>query len=82
MPALLRSIVTPRFSPSSSVALSYFNLAFPMLECYGKHSCMSSPFPIVMLNGTFFFAKRDDLLGLKVAYQNLTLVIIMFTRLF
>ena len=26
-----------------------------MRECLGKHSCMSSPFPIAILNGPFFF---------------------------
>ena len=42
------------FLLSSSVSLSYFNLAVPMRKCLGKHSCMSSPFSIVMLslNGT------------------------------
>ena len=30
----------------------------PMRECSGKHSCMSSTFPIAMQNGTFFFARR------------------------
>ena len=54
MPALLISILTPRFLPSS-VSLSYFILAVPMRECLGKHPCMSSPFPIAILNGTFFF---------------------------
>ena len=55
MPALLFSILTPLFLPSSSVSLSYFSLAVPMRKCLGKHSCMSSPFPIAILNGTFFF---------------------------
>ena len=55
LPALLLSILTPLFLPSSSVPLSYFILAVPMRECLGKHSCMSSPFPIAILNGTFFF---------------------------
>ena len=53
--ALLFSILTPLFLPSSSVSLSYFVLAVPMRECLGKHSCMSSPFPITILNGTCFF---------------------------
>ena len=39
MPALL-SILTPFSLPSSSVSLSYFNLAAPMRECLGKHSRM------------------------------------------
>ena len=47
---LLFSILT---SPSS-VTLSYFILAVPVHECVGKHSCMSSSFPIAILNGTCF----------------------------
>ena len=43
------------FLPSSSVSLSYFIVAVPMHKCLGKHSCMSSPFPIAILNDTFFF---------------------------
>ena len=55
VPALLLSLLTPLFLPSSSVSLSYFVLAVPMRECLGKHSCMSSPFPIAITNGTFLF---------------------------
>ena len=55
VPALLFSILTPLFLPTSSVSLSYFVLAVPMRKCLRKHSCMSSPFPIAILNGTFFF---------------------------
>ena len=55
VPAVLFSILTPLFSSSSSVSLSYFILAFPMRECLGKHSWMSSPFPIAILNGASFF---------------------------
>ena len=51
----------------SSVSMSYFIFAVPMLECLGNHSCMSSPFPKAMQNGTFFFAKRDNLLGRRVS---------------
>ena len=54
VPAWLLSILTPLL-PSSPVSLSYFVLAVPMLECLGKHSCMSSSFPIVILNGTRFY---------------------------
>ena len=43
VPALLLSILTPFFLPSSSVSFSYFILAVPMRECLRKHSCMSSP---------------------------------------
>ena len=50
VPALL-SVLTPFF-----VCLSYFVLAVPMRECLGKHSCMSSPFPIAILNDTCFFS--------------------------
>ena len=55
MSALLLSILTPLFLPSSSVSLPYFVLAVPMRECLEKHSCMSSPCPIAILNGTFLF---------------------------
>ena len=55
VPALLLSILTPLFFPSSSFSLSYFVLAVPMRECLGKNSCMSSTFPIAILNGTCFF---------------------------
>ena len=41
---------------ASSVSLYYFVLAaVPMCTCFGKHSCMSSIFPIAMLNGQLFF---------------------------
>ena len=53
--AVLYSMLTPLFLPFSSVSLSSFILAVPMGECLGKHSCMSSPFPIATLNGTYFF---------------------------
>ena len=55
VPAVLFSILTPLFCVSSSVSLSYFILAVPMRECLGKPSCMSSPFPIAILNGTSSF---------------------------
>ena len=71
-PALLFSILTPLFLPSSSVYLSYFILAVSMRECLGKHSCMSSPCPIAILDGTFFFARRNNLcFGRSLSYQNL-----------
>ena len=53
VPGLLFALLTPLFSPSS-VSLSYFILAVPMCEYLGKRSCMSSPFHIATLNGTFF----------------------------
>ena len=35
-----------------STLILLFYLAVPMRGCLGKHSCMSSPFPIAILNGT------------------------------
>ena len=72
VPALLLSILTPLFLPSSSVSLSYFVLAVPMRECLGKHSCMSSPCPIAILNGTFLFSRGEIVcnLGRSFVYQN------------
>ena len=55
MPALLISILTPLSVPSSSVSLSYFILTVRMRECFIKHSCMSSTFPIAILHGTCLF---------------------------
>ena len=46
------STFTISFSPSSSFSMSYFILAIPMHMCLRKHSCMSSTFPIAILNGT------------------------------
>ena len=50
--AVLLSTFILLLLPSSSVSLSNFYLAVPMRGCLGKHSCMSSPFPIAILNGT------------------------------
>ena len=50
--AALLSTFILLFLPSSSVSLSNFYLAVPMRGCLGKHSCMSSSFPIGILNGT------------------------------
>ena len=71
--------------PSSSVSLSYFILAVFMRECLGKHSWMSSQFPIAILNGTFFLtaqphmhtrrSRRDRPLGWWLS--NLLLLIII-----
>ena len=55
VPDVLFSILTPLFCVSSSVSLSYFVPAVPMRKCLRKHSCMSSSFPIVILNDTSFF---------------------------
>ena len=43
---------TPRLLLSWSVSLSYFIHAVPIHECFEKHLCMSSTFPIALLNGT------------------------------
>ena len=50
---------------TSSDSLSYFILAVPMCECLGKQWCMSSPFPIAILNGTFFFSGNEMIEWLK-----------------
>ena len=55
VPALLLSLLTSLFLPSSCVSLSYFILAVPMRECFGNKLGVSSPFPIAILNGTPFF---------------------------
>ena len=54
VPALFLSIFKPLSLPSSFVSLSYFILAVPMPECLGKRSCMSSTFPVAILNGTCY----------------------------
>ena len=48
VPALLLSILTPLFLPS----LSHFILAAFIRECLEKYSCISSPFPVAIPNGT------------------------------
>ena len=55
MPALLLSMLTSVLLPSSFVTLSYFILAVLMRECLGKHSCVSSSFPIAIINGNCSF---------------------------
>ena len=59
--ALLLSMLTHLFL-SSSLSLSYFILAVPIRRCLGKHSCMSSSFPIVILNDTWFFPTVQQVL--------------------
>ena len=72
VPALLLSILTDFFLPFSSVSLSYFIIAVQMRECLGKHSCIRSTFPIAILNGTCFFARRNiSCFGQRFAYQKL-----------
>ena len=53
IPALLLSILIPLILPSS-VSLCYIIL-FPMDEYLEKHLCVSSTFPIGVLNGSCFF---------------------------
>ena len=68
--AVLLSTFILVFSPSCSVSLSYCNLAVPMPRFFGKHSCMSSTFSIVILNGTcslrapilFYFINDNEIL--------------------
>ena len=69
---LLLSMLTPLFLPSSSVSLPYFVLAVQMRECLGKHSCMSSPCPIAILNGAFLFPRGEIVcnLGRSFVCQN------------
>ena len=59
------------FLLSFSVSSSYFNLAVPMRKCLGKHSCMSSPFSIVILNGTCYLRAPILLYGDVPAIQQL-----------
>ena len=54
VPALLLSIHTPLLLPSSSVFLILFPSCCFHAQCVGKHSSISSPFPIALLNGTAF----------------------------
>ena len=65
------------YSPLSSVRLRLshclnFILAVPMRECLGKHSCMSSLFPIAILNGTSSF--------LSLVQENINMPSIFFTH--
>ena len=74
VPALLLSMLTPLSLPSSSVSLYCFVLGVPMRECLGKHSCVSSPCPIAILNVTFLFSRGEIVcnLGRSFVYQNQT----------
>ena len=83
VPALRFSILTPLFLTPSSVTLSYFNLAAPMRKCLGKYSCMSSPFPIAILNGAFFFRSVKAMNNWKPSAikQTLLLLLIIVFRL-
>ena len=44
-----------------SVSLPYFILAGPMRECLGKHSCMSSTYPIAILNGAYLIISTGEI---------------------
>ena len=59
--------LTPLYLPSSYVSLSHFILAVPMRHRLGKYSCMSSTFPIAILNGKFFFSRGEIVLALAEA---------------
>ena len=63
------------FLPSSSVSLSNIYLAVTMRGCLGKHSCMSSPFPIAILNGTYSLRALilfcGDVPGIKAKLNNI-----------
>ena len=77
VPALLLFILTPLVLPSSSASLFYFILAVPMRECFGKHSCMSSPFPITIRMVPSFFARRNSpCFDRRFPYQNLILLML------
>ena len=82
VPALLFSILTPLFLPPSSLlrpSLSYLILAVPMRKCLVKHFCMSSPFPVAILNGAFFFrsVKAMNNWKLSAIKQILQLLLLM-----
>ena len=60
---LLKKYPQLMFNTNNEVAL---------VSTLGKYSCMSSTFPIAILNGTCFFAKQDDpCLGPGFACQKL-----------
>ena len=71
------SILTPHFLLPSSVSVSYFILAVPMRKCLGKHSCMSYPFPIAILNGTFFFRSVKAMNNWKLSAIKQTLLLLL-----
>ena len=55
-------IFTLIFLLSSSLSLSYFILVVAMCKCLGKHSCMSSLFPIAILNGTYLVFSQNKMI--------------------
>ena len=60
------------YSRLSSYHLRLCVLAVPMRECFGKYSCMSSPCPIAILNGTLIFSRGEIVcnLGRSFVYEN------------
>ena len=78
VPALLLSTLTPLFSSSSFIFLSYLIIAVPIRKCLGKHWCMSSPFPIAILNGTFFFLSAKAMNNWKRSAIKLKLTTLSF----
>ena len=56
MLSVLLSILPPHFLPSSLCLCLITFLLFPCVSVWeNTHSCMSSSFPIAILNGTCFF---------------------------
>ena len=53
----------------SSVSLSNFNHAVPMRKCLGKHSCMSSPFSIVILKELALFGHQCSFVVTCLLYK-------------
>ena len=66
LPTLLVSILTPLYLPSP-ISFSCFILAVHIHECLWKHSCMSSTFPITILNGPFFVRWNSPCFGRSFA---------------
>ena len=78
VPALLLSILTPLFLPSS-VSLFYFILAVHLRQCLGKHSRMSSMFPIAILDHIVLYTIDFRTIVtnmLKVTSQKILLIIL------
>ena len=67
------SILMPLFFLSSSVSLAYFILV-SIRECLGKHSFMSSPFSITILNGSCFFRETIWSFSRRIASQKLIII--------
>ena len=58
--------------------LFFYLISFLLFACASvwEHSCMSSPFPIAILNGTF--ARRNSpCFGRSFAYQNLSILLLL-----